>query len=79
MTGRRELHETLTEITHGIIFGGAVSGLVHVSSVELTLPIEIRLPLAGNDLIGDLPLFRMRTAFDPEPATLQMTLQEVAL
>lgn len=76
MTKRRPLHATLIDITSGIL-GATATAPVHARSVELTLPIDIRLPQGEEDLIGELPLFRMRTDFDPEPATLHILIHEV--
>jgi len=78
MNGRRPLFETLSDIASGLMDATAL-GPVHARSIDLNLPLDIRLPVAGGDLMGDLPLFRMRTAFDTEPVRLHMVLQEVLL
>jgi hypothetical protein len=78
MSFRRPLHETLTDITDGIMEIAARTP-IRTRSVEMSLPLDIRLPDGGTDLIGDLPLFRLRTAFDPAPARLNIVLKEAAL
>lgn len=49
-----------------------------VTSLALSIPIDIRLASGGTELQGDLPLFRRRTAFDPEPAHLTIVLAEAS-
>jgi len=78
MIVRRPLYQTLSSITDDLMSATATTQL-QTSSVELTLPIDLRLPGENDDLIGDLPLFRMRTAFDPEPAHIHIVLNMVAL
>lgn len=75
----RPLSETIAELAEGAIGqvpapGGPLGP--RVTSLELSLPIDIRLPASGNGLRGDVPLFRLRTAFDPEPAHLTIVLGE---
>jgi hypothetical protein len=45
----------------------------------MTLPIDVRLVASGQgtEVIGDVPLFITRTAFDPEPARLAVTWHAV--
>jgi hypothetical protein len=76
MSPRRLLGETLAELAGGLLEATAVAPL-GLSSVELDLPLDLRLDAAG-ELEGDLPLFRLRTAFDPEPARLRIVLGEAA-
>jgi hypothetical protein len=73
MTGRRPLAALLGELADGIAGFGA-SGPVRARSVSMRLPIDLRLVQAdgGYELIGDVPLFRTRTEFDPEPAQLEL-------
>lgn len=77
MTARRPLHETLAELAGGLMEAARASP-IRTRSVELSLPIDLRLPGPDGELRGDLPLFRLRTAFDPEPARLAITLAERA-
>ncbi len=80
MNGRRPLGETLAEIA-GSALGIGESALVKITSIDLDLPIDLRLgeDTAGPVLVGDLPLFRMRTAFDTEPARLTIRFEAQAL
>lgn len=74
MTMRRPLGETLGEVAGSVLaLEGPAADLVQVQSIELDLPIELRLGSAasGHELVGDLPLFRTRTDFDWPPARLQ--------
>jgi hypothetical protein len=78
MNGRRPLAELLGELAEGAL-GFAGAGAVRARSISLSLPIDIRL-VPGDDgptLIGDVPLFRMRTAFDPEPARIEVSWHAV--
>lgn len=77
MTVRRPLHRTLADLAGGLL-DAAGGGPLRTRSVELTLPIDIRLPGPGGELTGDLPLFRLRTDFDPAPARLRIVLGEQA-
>jgi hypothetical protein len=69
----------LGELADGLLAATAMAGrgAVRATSVEISLPLEIRLPATDGELEGDLPLFRRRTAFDPEPARLTLLLAEV--
>lgn len=81
MNGRRPLGETLGEIAGSALgmTGGELrdAGMVRVTSIDLDLPLDLRLgrDADGPVLIGDLPLFRLRTAFDTEPARLTIRFQ----
>lgn len=78
MNGRRLLGETLGEIVTGAIDAQRdVASLMKISSLELDLPIDIRLAIEadGPVLIGDVPLVHERTIFDPPPMRLGMTIQ----
>jgi len=76
MNIQRPLHMTLAEFGSSLI--AATANLpVHVTSIEMTLPIDLKL-LGNGDLLGDLPLFRRRTDFDAEPSRLTVTMSEVA-
>ena len=81
MNGRRPLGETLGEIAGSALglSGGELrgAGMVRVTSIDLDLPLDLRLGCDddGPVLIGDLPLFRLRTDFDTEPARLTISFQ----
>lgn len=80
MTVRRPLGQTLGEIAGSVLaLDGLAAQLVQIGSLELDLPIELRLGSAetNHELVGDLPLFRMRTDFDWPPARLQARFDAV--
>lgn len=80
MTVRRPLGETLGEVAGSVLaLGRPEAALVRVNSIELDLPIELRLGTAasGHELVGDVPLFRIRTDFDWPPARLQARFEAV--
>lgn len=70
MNGRRPLAELLGELAEAAAFAGI--GAVRARAMSISLPIDLRLvpTAAGPIVIGDVPLFRTRTAFDPDPARL---------
>ncbi len=73
MTARRPLGELIAELAGSAAeFAGA--GPLRASSVRIGLPIDLRLvsEAGGLVLIGDVPLFRTRTAFDPDPARVEV-------
>ena len=76
MNGRRLMGEMLSEIASGALdLTPPAAALVRVTSLELDLPIDLRLALDGQVpmLVGDVPLFHWRTDFDPPPARLRVT------
>ena len=75
---RRPLSETIVEIAENLLEATSQVPL-HMSSVELRLPVDLRFPDKDNELTGSLPLFRLRTAFDPEPAELYIVLGGTSL
>lgn len=75
MNGRRLLGQTLGEIASGALDASREAGrLVRVTTLELEIPLDIRVAIDpdGPVLVGDVPLFRFRTAFDPPPAQLRV-------
>jgi hypothetical protein len=74
MSGRRPLADLLDELGSAAagVLGGALA--VGARSMSMTLPIDIRLAPRpqGVELLGDVPLFRTRTAFDPEPGRIEV-------
>lgn len=82
MISRRPLGETLgafADVAERLVARGA-QGL-QVRSLEMVLPLDLRVTQGadGIELVGDLPQFLTRTAFDPEPARLAMTIRAVPL
>jgi hypothetical protein len=73
MTARRPLGELLGELADGAAAVGG-DGAVYARSFSISLPIDLRLVVtpSGPQVIGDVPLFITRTAFDPEPARLSV-------
>jgi hypothetical protein len=73
MTARRPLGELLGELAGGAaaVAGG---GAVYARSFSISVPIDLRLVATetGLQVIGDVPQFITRTAFDPEPARLSV-------
>jgi hypothetical protein len=75
MNGRRLLGQTLGEIAGDALDAGREAAtIVRVTMLELDLPLDIRVAIDadGPVLVGDVPLFRLRTAFDPPPAQLRV-------
>lgn len=77
-TSRRSLGETLAELG-GSIIELAAETPARATSLELRLPIELFFSAGDEELRGDLPLFRLGTAFDAPPADIRLTFVEVAL
>lgn len=76
MNGRRLLGDTLAEIAGSVLdMPGRDPLAVRVTSLELDLPIDLRLARSAGEpqLVGDVPLFHLRTDFDPPPARFQVT------
>jgi len=78
MTARRALGDTLSELALDLM-DLANTSTSHATSIELTLPIELRFEVGREDLVGDLPQYRRTTAFDAPPAglTVKLALAEV--
>lgn len=76
MNGRRALAELLIELADSAAaFADVASTMpVRARSLSLILPIDLRLASTdeGPTIVGDVPLFRTRTDFDPEPARLEV-------
>jgi hypothetical protein len=77
MIFRRQLYETLSDLG-GDVLNAIVVDTVMPETVELRLPLDIRISENGEDLAGELPLFRNRTYFDPEPAVFEIVLARSA-
>jgi hypothetical protein len=73
MIGRRPLAELLGELADSV-FGFAGGDELHVRSLSVAVPVDLRVAITdtGLELFGDVPLFLTRTAFDPDPARLDV-------
>lgn len=71
MTMRRPLSALLSEVAEGAA-EGARGAPVAIRDIEMELPVELRFDRSGEDteLLGDVPLFLTRTAFDAPPSRL---------
>lgn len=79
MTLLRPLGETIADLADSAVGTARADDApadIRVASVEFSLPIDIALT-DDTGFHGDVPLFRRRTAFDPEPAHLRIVLSEV--
>lgn len=74
----RPLGEMLTEVAGCLLPLNAGQNVVHATSVELTLPIDVKLTRSKQELVlcADVPAWRWRTDFDPPCGRLQLTLEE---
>lgn len=82
MTGRRALGELVTELADSVADLGAAGTVpVRARSLSLSLPVDLRVTVtdSGIEVLADVPLFRTRTAFDPEPARLAVDWHAVPL
>ncbi|WP_321812656.1 hypothetical protein [Burkholderia sp. BCC1985] len=82
MIAPRPLGETLGAFADvaGQLAAGAAQGL-RVRSMAMELPLDLRVARGadGIELVGDLPQFLTRTAFDAEPARLAIVLEAVPI
>jgi len=80
MISQRPLGETLGAFADvaELLTADAAQGL-QVRSLAMELPLDLRVArgAGGIELVGDLPQFLTRTAFDPEPARLVIVLEAV--
>lgn len=74
MSARRPLGVMLQELASGSLDALEAAPHLEVLSVFLSLPVEIALKqmTGGVELLGDLPRLLTRTAFDAEPARLEV-------
>lgn len=77
MTQRRELSDMLIDVADGVL-GSAGGAGVRVTSMELSLPIEVALETRDGALavIGELPRFIFRSSFDRPPSRLTVVWAE---
>jgi hypothetical protein len=69
---RRPMSEMLADIADGVLASQSGGAPVHAARIEMRLPLDIRMRADGV-LSGDLPLFRLRTDFDPREGWLSLT------
>ena len=74
----RPMAEMVEDIFDGIQKASTARLRVRASSLEMDLPVEVRLADAGGEaeVLAGLPVWRWRTDFDLEPARLRMVWQE---
>jgi hypothetical protein len=82
VNGRRALAELLSELADTAAAFADVAGEMPVRprSLSLSLPIDLRLVMTAGEpeVIADVPLFRTRTDFDPDPAGIEVEWRAVA-
>jgi hypothetical protein len=74
----RPLGDMLTDVAGSLLSLNAEQALVRTTSVELTLPIDVKLSRSKEGLIfcADVPAWRWRTDFDPPFGQLRLKLEE---
>lgn len=74
----RPLGDMLTEVAGSLLSLGADQNIVRARSVEMTLPIDVKLGRSKHGLVfcADVPAWRWRTDFDPPFGQLRFTLEE---
>jgi hypothetical protein len=74
----RPLGDMLTDVAGSLLSVGADQNIIRATSVELTLPIDVRLGRSKQRLVfcADVPAWRWRTDFDPPFGQLRLTLEE---
>jgi|HubBroStandDraft_6_1064221.scaffolds.fasta_scaffold1041744_1 hypothetical protein len=74
----RPLGDMLTDVAGSLLELIAQQQLVHVTSIELMLPIDARLRQSSNALVfcADVPAWRWQTDWDPPLGQLRFTLEE---
>jgi hypothetical protein len=74
----RPLGDTLTEIAGSLLDIATEQQIVHATSVELSLPIEVKLRRSQQALLfcADVPAWRWQTDWDPPFGQLRLTLEE---
>ena len=74
----RPLGDMLAEVAGSLISLDADQNVVRATSVEMTLPIDVKMTrsLEGLILRADVPAWRWRTDFDPPFGQLRFTLED---
>lgn len=74
----RPLGDMLIDVAGSLLDLGADQRIVRATSVELTLPIDVKVIRSKEGLIfcADVPAWRWRTDWDPPFGQLRLTLKE---
>ena len=74
----RPLGDMLIDVAGSLLDLGADQSIVRATSVELTLPINVKVSRSKEGLIfcADVPAWRWRTDWDPPFGQLRLTLEE---
>lgn len=74
----RPLGDMLTDVVGSLLDLGADQNVVRATSVELTLPIDVKVARSKEGLVfcADVPAWRWRTDWDPPFGQLRLTLEE---
>jgi hypothetical protein len=74
----RPLGDMLTEVAGSLLDLSAGQTIVRATSVELTLPVDVKVNDSkdGPILCADVPAWRWRTDWDPPFGQLRLTLEE---
>jgi hypothetical protein len=69
---RRAFAETLIDLAAAV---DVSVPSIRIDEVTMTLPLEVRLGGEGREttLLAELPVWRWRTEFDPQPSRLRVT------
>jgi len=74
----RPLGDMLSEVAGSLQSLGSDQQIVRATSLELTLPIHVKVGRSREELIfcADVPAWRWRTDWDPPFGQLRITLEE---
>jgi hypothetical protein len=74
----RPLGDMLTDVAGSLLDLRADQSVVRATSIELTLPIDVKFKRSHEELIfcADVPVWRWRTDWDPPFGQLRLTLEE---
>lgn len=77
----RPMGDMLIDVAGSLLSLGAGHQIVRATSLELTLPVDIRFRGSSDALVCccDVPAWRWRTDWDPPIGKLRVTLQETRL
>jgi len=74
----RPLGDMLTDVAGSLLDLGSDQQVVRATSVELALPIDVRVSRTTEGIVfcADVPAWRWRTDWDPPFGQLRLTLEE---